>query len=138
MGALYRQLDGSAEGTADAAAYLRGLVQAFAAARGPEVAVEARVASPLALPARAAAPLGLLVNELMSEAAARAGGAPVRLRVALAREGWGALRLLVEDDAPPAEGGPSPLAGAFAAELGGAVEVEAGAGGTRATLAFRA
>jgi two-component sensor histidine kinase len=134
MGALYRQLDGAGEGTLDVAAYLRGLAQAFAQARGPGVAVEA-VLAPLVLPARRAGPLGLLVNELMGEAAARADGAAVRMRLTVASEG-DALRLLLEDDAPPA-GEVSLLAQAFAAELGGTLDIGAGTGGGRVALTFR-
>ncbi len=136
MGALYRQLDGGGEGMVDAAAYLRGLAQSFAAAQGPALAVEAAFL-PLVLPARRAAPLGLLVYELLADAAARAGEGPARLRLALGAGEGGGLRLVLEDDAPGTGAAAPPLAAAFASELGGALSVEEGTGGRRATLSFR-
>jgi len=141
MSLLYRQLEGAGDGGLDAAAYLRSLAQSLARMQGPAVTIEVETAvSPLRLPARRAASLGLLVNELMTGAADRAGGAALHLRLSLRPadgSGDGALRLTIEDPDDrgrcAGQGDPPALAGAFAAELDGAIETGPG----QTALTFR-
>lgn len=137
----------SAEGTVDAAAYLRDLVSTLGQTRGdPRGSVRALVEScELTLPAARAVTLGLLVNELGMNALKHAFGddRPGTIRVRLERAAPGRLRLSVEDDGagvswPPARAGlGTAIVEALSGQLGGRLEVRSEPGrGSRFSVEF--
>ena len=122
--------------------YIERLVEDIARAHGGSVTQRLDIAH-FRLRADRAMLVGLLVNELVSNAwkhafTPRGGG---RLHVAMAEAPGGMVRLVVADDGPgyiPASrpaGMGTRLIQAFAAQLGGTVEVD-GAGSTTTTVLF--
>ncbi|WP_210529017.1 sensor histidine kinase [Rubellimicrobium arenae] len=147
LAALYRRLDGVSQiDRIDVAEYIGGNVASFRDAMGAAgpLSVSADLAS-LTLPTRLAVPLGLVVNELLSNAArhAFARGRAGTIHVALSYLD-GLCRLVVSDDrcgeaeGSEDEGIGQSLIDAFASELGGEISVRAGPDGTSTTLEFRA
>lgn len=147
LASLYRRLDGASHvDRLEVSDYLGGIVAGFrdslAASAGLEVESELEL---MTLSTRSALPLGLVVNELLTNAAlhAFATGRSGAVRVTLRREGE-ACRLSVADaDGGLAEGAAGQGVGgslvqAFVGELGGELSTETGEGGTRVTVAFAA
>jgi two-component sensor histidine kinase len=148
LASLYRRLDGASQvDRIEVSDYLGGIVDSFreSFAAIPKVEVSADLA-PMSLSTRAAVPLGLVLNELLTNAAKHAFGQEHggSVRVCL-REEDGICRLVVADDgdgqAGPGDGrgvgiGRSLIA-AFVGELGGEMSVDSGPDGTCVTVTFQ-
>lgn len=143
LATLYRRLDGLPEvDRIEVSGYLSGNIQSFSdsLAVPAGLAIEADLA-PLTLSTRAAVPLALILNELLTDAAAQAlaTGRSGALRISLRDEG-GQARLTLEHDggALVLDGISRILVEAFVAELEGELDSETMPRGTRMTLVLPA
>ncbi|EYD77980.1 Alcohol dehydrogenase, zinc-binding protein domain protein [Rubellimicrobium mesophilum DSM 19309] len=139
LAALYRRLDGAPEmESTEVGGYLAGNVQGFRSAFAADLDIRCDL-PPTTLPTRTAVPLALILNEILTDAAAQAVEVGhFGIRVSLHREG-DSCRLVVEHGgAAMTEGSVGrSLAAAFAAELGGELASEAIPGGVRTIVAFQ-